>query len=355
METPKREVIEDFTIIGGLIVVQMIYAGNSLLLSYLMSLGLNSFTLIIFSAFSTFLVLSPLCIRFERTKWPKKFSLKLLIQLLLISFGGITLFQSFFLQGIKLTSPAVATAMPNLAPGLIFVIAWVFRLEKVKLSCMYSQIKIVGTLLCVIGAITMSLMHSTIDTPTEKEVQLLTLLTDDSKFDKQKIIGCVYLMAAVFVLSSNIVLQATALVDFPAPVSMCAITSLIGAITTAVLQLIQEHKLETGWPAMSFGHLIGYSLLGGTINGACVSFNGWAIKKRGPVLVSMFGPVATVISVILSVITMGDSITLGSLAGMLLMFTGLYFVLWAKGRESLSIKDGDTLKSEYDTETPLLS
>jgi hypothetical protein len=39
----------------------------------------------------------------------------------------VTLFQSLFLKGIKLTSPAMATAMPNLAPGLIFIIAWTLR------------------------------------------------------------------------------------------------------------------------------------------------------------------------------------------------------------------------------------
>jgi hypothetical protein len=39
----------------------------------------------------------------------------------------VTLFQSLFLKGIKLTSPAMATAMPNLAPGIIFIIAWTLR------------------------------------------------------------------------------------------------------------------------------------------------------------------------------------------------------------------------------------
>ncbi|MCI85997.1 auxin-induced protein 5NG4, partial [Trifolium medium] len=33
-------------------------------------------------------------------------------------------FQSLFLKGISLTSAAMGTAMPNLAPGLIFIIAW---------------------------------------------------------------------------------------------------------------------------------------------------------------------------------------------------------------------------------------
>lgn len=49
----------------------------------------------------------------------------------------------------------------------------------------------------------------------------------------------------------------------------------------------------------------------GTISGVCVSFNGWAMKKRGPVFVSMFNPIATVISVILSAITIKDSIDTG--------------------------------------------
>ncbi|KAA8522219.1 hypothetical protein F0562_012892 [Nyssa sinensis] len=320
------------------------FAWNSVFLSYLMSLGLRPFSLIILSTFATFIVLSPLSI-FERSKWPKKFSLKLLIQLVLISFGGVTLFQSLFLKGIELTSPAVATAMPNLAPGLIFLIAWAFRLERVKLSCMYSKVKIVGTLLCVIGAITMSLMHSTAQNPTAKEAQLSTPSpSTDNIFDKEKIIGCMYLMAAVFVLSSNVVLQATTLGDFPAPISLCVITSFIGVILTAIAQLIQEHRLEIGWPLVSVGNLIGYSLLVGTVSGACVSFNGWAMKKRGPVLVSMFNPIGTVISVILSLITLGESITLGSLAGMFLMFTGLYFVLWAKGREGFSIEEEDPLE-----------
>ncbi|KAB1217007.1 hypothetical protein CJ030_MR4G021314 [Morella rubra] len=326
VELMKPNIFGDVALVGGLIGVQVVYAGNSLLLSYLMSLGLNPLTIVIFSSFATFLVLSPMASYFERSKWPKKFSLKLITQLFLISLGGVTLFQTLFLKGIKLTSPAMATAMPNLAPALIFVIAWTFRLERVKLSCLYSKVKIVGTLLCVAGALTMSIMHSA--GAPEKEAQL-----SSPSFDKEKIIGCLYLVAAVVVLSSNVVLQATTLTDFPAPVSLCAITSLIGSFITAAVQLVQDHKIETGWPLLSVGHLIGYSLVGGIVNGGCVSFNTWAMKKRGPVLVSTFSPISTVCSVIFSVVTLGDTINIGSLAGMFLMFSGLYFVLWAKGKE----------------------
>jgi len=172
--------------------------------------------------------------------------------------------------------------------------------------------------------------------------------------------------------------------------SLCAITSLIGVVITATVQLIQNHKVDFGWPLVRLGDLICYSVLvishrspsfnidcmyrffahfsrkntrtaisvlvirstffysmratleplinkkmyvvswkhpevyqfflrtcndldaqGGAIGGVCVSFNGWAMKKRGPVLVSVFSPIATVISVVFSVIAFGDRINLG--------------------------------------------
>ncbi|KAF3448326.1 hypothetical protein FNV43_RR09039 [Rhamnella rubrinervis] len=349
VESMKWELIEDVAIIGGLVGVQFVYAGNSLLLSYLMSLGLSPFTIVIFSTFATFVIVSPIAVYFERSKWPTEITLKLMIQLSLIAFGGVTLFQSLFLEGIKLTSPAMATAMPNLAPGLIFVIACTVRLERINFGCLYSKVKIIGTLLCVAGALTMSVMHSTEAQPM-KEAQL-TSPPLDAVFDKQRITGCLYLMAAVFVLSSNVVLQAFTLGDFPAPMSLCAITSLIGVFMTAAVQLFQDHKLVMDMPFVSVGDMIGYSVLGGAVSGVCVSFNGWAMKKRGPVLVSMFNPISTVCSVIFSVVTLGDTVKVGSLAGMFLMFIGLYFVLWAKGKERF----GDDYESEFDAEKPLLS
>jgi len=49
--------------------------------------------------------------------------------------------------------------------------------------------------------------------------------------------------------------------DFPAPMSLCAITSLIGVVITAAVQLIQDHKIETSWPLVGFRQMVGYSLL----------------------------------------------------------------------------------------------
>ncbi|KAK7330768.1 hypothetical protein VNO77_24967 [Canavalia gladiata] len=344
--------MEDITIVGGLIGVQFVYAGNAVMLSYLMSLGLNSLTLVIFTSFATFLLLLPVAFYYERCKWPKKVSFKLLVQLLLLSFAGAT-FQSLFLKGINLTSPTMGTAMPNLAPGLIFIIAWIFRLEKVKFSCTYSRVKIIGTLLCVLGALTMSIMQSISTTPRPAKEGKIQFPSPIVNFDREKIIGCLYLLAAILILSSSIVLQAFTLGHFPAPMSLCALTSFFGTFMTVAFQLLEDHQFITGWPFVSVGDMIGYSLLAGAVSGICLSFHAWALEKRGPVLVSMFSPIGTVCSVIFSVVTVGDTINIGSVAGMFLMFTGLYFVLWAKGKEGHTYRGGPD--NEFDAEKPLLS
>lgn len=63
----KKEAVEDAVVIGGLVGVQFVYAGNSVLLSYLMSLGFTPLTLVMFSALATFFILFPAAVVFERS------------------------------------------------------------------------------------------------------------------------------------------------------------------------------------------------------------------------------------------------------------------------------------------------
>lgn len=79
------------------------------------------------------------------------------------------------------------------------------RLEKVNLKCTFSRVKIIGTLLCVLGALTMSLMQS-ISTPISME-KLTIPPPSLVMFDRDKIIGCLYLLVSILLLSSTVVLQ----------------------------------------------------------------------------------------------------------------------------------------------------
>lgn len=62
-----KRLMEDVAIVGGLIGVQFIYAGNAVLMSYAMSLGLTSLTIVIFTSLATFFILFPFAFCFERS------------------------------------------------------------------------------------------------------------------------------------------------------------------------------------------------------------------------------------------------------------------------------------------------
>lgn len=85
----KGEVIEDVAIRGGLVGVQFVYAGNAVLLSYVMSFGLDPLTIVIFSTLATFIILSPLAAYFERYVNTQFFSARILIikVIILINFS----------------------------------------------------------------------------------------------------------------------------------------------------------------------------------------------------------------------------------------------------------------------------
>nr|DAD47782.1 TPA_asm: hypothetical protein HUJ06_017719 [Nelumbo nucifera] len=296
--------LEEVVIVVGLIIVQIFYSVYSVAVARLLSIGFSPLFLTICGTLATSVVLFPLSICFER----------------------VTLFQVFMLIGVKMTSPAIASAMPNLAPGLIFIIACCLGFERINPKCIYSKIKIIGTVVCITGAVIMSVLYGP---GVSKAIPDTT--------------------------AKSPTLKAAALGDFPAPMSVSAITSFIGGILTLVVQLIEDHRIDTSWQLVSALQIIEYSLLLGVFSGLCTSFSAWAVKKRGPVFVSMFNPIGTVSSVTLSAITLGDYITLGSLIGMLIMFTGLYFVLWAKKNEGYIVEE-DVLKlKQCDSARPLLS
>lgn len=62
---------------------------------------------------------------------------------------------------MKYTTATFAAAIVNILPAITFVIAWIVRLEKVKISSIYSQAKIAGTIATVAGAMVMTLVKGT--------------------------------------------------------------------------------------------------------------------------------------------------------------------------------------------------
>uniref|UniRef100_A0A0D3GR16 WAT1-related protein n=1 Tax=Oryza barthii TaxID=65489 RepID=A0A0D3GR16_9ORYZ len=133
---------EDVAISAGLVAVQLAGAAYMVVLAPVLALGLDPLFLVTFGSLATGLFTLPFAINLERKRWP------------------VTVFQALMLHGMKKTSPAIASTMPNLAPAFIFVVAACLGFERVDLSCRYTRAKIAGTVLCLAGAVTMSVLQS---------------------------------------------------------------------------------------------------------------------------------------------------------------------------------------------------
>ncbi|KAK8934948.1 WAT1-related protein [Platanthera zijinensis] len=344
---------ENFLIIAGLLLVQGVYGFYTIFLSRILAMGLSPLFMIVAGGFLGAVFLLPFAVILERKKWPKRITLAMVVQFVAIALGGVTMFQGLLLMGIKRTTPAIASAMPNLVPGFVFIIAAFFRLEKFSFWCKYSQTKVIGTIVCLGGALAMSMLQ----TPTaSKSLFFLGESVNDSTY-KDWLFGCFYLLAAIIIVSFVMVLQATTMVGFPAPFTLCVITSLLGSILTGILQILIEGKLDVGSSNLSL-FLIILVISGTMVSSTCVVYQTWCVSKKGPLLVSIFSPIQTLSATSLSMILFRQSVSLGSSIGMLLMVTGLYVVLWAKRKEDFVVVKGNTStvqNVQNDIEKPLLS
>ncbi|KAJ4776783.1 WAT1-related protein [Rhynchospora pubera] len=348
--------VEETLIIFGLLAVQCIMGFYVVFVNHALAVGINPLFLIVVTGSTTAVALLPFAVALERKNWNTKLTPVLVAQIVALALGGVTIFQVLMLLGIEKTTPTIASAMPNLSPGLIFTIAACLGFEKFDKQCKYSKAKVLGTLVCLSGAMAMSFLQSPPSTSPQINKQHLSENSNSNGYFDW-MLGCFYLLAGVVVLSCNSVLQAATLVNFPAPLSLCTITAMMGSLFTAIVLVVMKGKIDIGSPDVSV-MLIGETcLMGGVVIGACIAFQMWCVRKKGPVLVSIFSPVQTVCSTILSAVLYHQMISLGSSAGIVLMFCGLYAVLWAKNNETLdvSIEDGSLVSSAADIEKHLLS
>lgn len=338
--------IEGALVVAGLTVVQVLCAFFTVFAAGFLAAGLDPLFLVASGNLINSFLLLPLAFAFERKKWPEELGNYLIIRLVLIALAGTPMYQVFMLMGVKKTTPAVAAAIPNLAPGVIFIIASCLRLEKFNIKCNYTKAKIGGTLMCLGGAMALSFLQS----PQEKP---LTSTTFDSYNDWM--IGCLYLLASVFALSCTMVLQALTMEDFPCPLSLCIIVSFTGSIFTGLAQFIIRGKITVGSSNIGITGLLAVVLTAGLVISVSLSIVAWSVHKRGPVIVSIFNPIQTICATVLSAIMLRQFIAPASLAGMAILFVGLYIVVWAKKKEAEGLGAGEDEKLLcLDNEKPLL-
>jgi drug/metabolite transporter (DMT)-like permease len=141
---------------AAMISLQFGYAGMNVITKVSLNHGMSHYVLVVYRhAFAT-LSIAPFALILERKVRPQM-TLRVFINIFLLALMGPVIDQNFYYAGLKYTSPTFSCAMSNMLPAMTFVMAVIFRMEKVNLKKGRCVAKVVGTLVTVAGAMLMTL------------------------------------------------------------------------------------------------------------------------------------------------------------------------------------------------------
>ncbi|KAK9147103.1 hypothetical protein Sjap_007006 [Stephania japonica] len=330
----------------AMVLVQLGYAGMNVLSKLAMDSGMNPFVMATYRQVFATVVLGPFAYFFEWKMMPK-ITKSVLIQLLLSSVLGATLNQCLYFLGLKHSTPTIACALTNLLPALTFLMAIPFGMETVGIKRRAGQAKVIGTILCVGGAMLMSFYKgrlikigkSPIDWRYAESMRERNSGNEESTF-----IGPLLIVGSCVAWAGWFIVQTKMSKGFPAPYTSSGIMSLMAAVQCSVIGAFAERDLKE-WSLHSNIRLVASAYSGAIGSALAFCLMSWCIQRKGPLYVSMFSPLLLVIVAILGWGLLDEKIYVGSVVGSALIVLGLYAVLWGKEQELEAISGVDDDKT----------
>ncbi|KAH9767796.1 WAT1-related protein [Citrus sinensis] len=262
-------------------------------------------------------LIAPFAIVLERKTRPKM-TLRIFAKIALLGLFEPVIGQNLYFTGLKCSTATFTVAMCNILPALTFLMAWIFRLEKVKIKSMRSQAKILGTIVTAGGAMCMTLLKGPILEFPWKQVRILHNQSETGTHNKEEHItkGALMIAAGCFSWSCFIILEAFLLKSYPAELSLTALMCFVSSVEGTILALAIERG-NTGIWLLHFDAKLLSVLYG----------------RKGPVFVSSFNPLSMVIIAILGSFFIAEELFLGRIVGAIVIVIGLYMVLWGRSKD----------------------
>ncbi|XP_061986449.1 WAT1-related protein At5g13670-like [Populus nigra] len=267
--------------------------------------------------------------------------------------------QNLFYAGMKITTPTFVLAMCNILPAMTFVMACIFKLEKVDMRRLHFQAKVVGTLVTIGGAMLLPLAHGPLLNLPWTRRNFCRGQSAHSVHIQDLIKGAVMVIFGCLSWSSFIILQAMILKSYPAKLSLAALMCIMGTVESTILTFAVERANTAVWSVYFDVRLLA-AVYGGILSGLAYYIFGLLVKERGPVFMSASNPLSLVMvailgsfvfkekfylgryasclfSVNLRMNQVNDELTqqsiIGRVIGAIVIVLGLYLVLWGKSKD----------------------
>lgn len=313
--------------VSAQLVAQMSYAGLNIITRVALGEGMNRFVFIAYKDAVATIAIAPFAYFLERNKRPAM-TFAIFWQTFVLALCGITVYQNLVYAGLMYTSAVFASAISNIVPVFIFVMATASGMEKVDMSSKYGLAKIVGTIVCVGGAMFMTFYKGPV------------LLTDPNGLGLSKwMLGAIMLFLGCLFWSGWVIFQAPVVRKYPAQLSLTAIMLFQGTVLSILVALVVERK-ASAWRVKWGIELLSIIYSGILCSSFALFLQMYCISVRGPVFVAMFGPTSTILVAVLEHFILHVEFHLGSLLGTILIIAGLYTVLWGKTKDEKLQKDG---------------
>ncbi|KAL6520991.1 hypothetical protein OROGR_017560 [Orobanche gracilis] len=317
----------------GVVFLQAGLAGMDIISKAALNQGMSNYVFVVYRHVVATIVIAPFAFALDKKIRPKM-TLSMFVKIMLLSLLEPVIDQNLYFLGMKYTTATFAAAMANVLPALTFVIACLFRLEKVKVMSLRSQAKIIGTVATVSGAMIMTLVTGpNIDLPWTRQEGLTHShkLTQVNLQDSIK--GAIMITVGCLSWACFMILQAVTLRTYPAELSLTAWICLLGTAEGAALALVMEKGNTAAWSIKWDTKFLAAVYSGIFCSGIAYYVQGVVMKERGPVFVTAFSPLSMVLVAILSSFILAEQMYLGRVVGAIVIVMGLYFVVWGKNKD----------------------
>jgi drug/metabolite transporter (DMT)-like permease len=243
---------------------------------------------------------------------------------------------------MKLTSATFATATTNLIPAATFVLALIFRYERLAIRTSSGQAKLAGTLLGVAGAMLLTFYKGADVTPPwhSSTTAVANLVAphqqpggEAAAAASNHLMGSLLCISSCFFYAVWLILQAKLSREYPFHYSSTALMCATSTLQSVAFALCYDRD-PAQWRLGADVRLLSVAYTGVLASGVMLVVLSWCVKRRGPLFASVFNPLMLLVVAALGSLLLGEKLHLGSAIGAVLIVIGLYAVLWGKGREA---------------------
>nr|POF19157.1 wat1-related protein [Quercus suber] len=200
-------------------------------------------------------------------------------------------------------------------------------MEKLDISQRGAQTKIVGTVVAFAGATLMTLYKGIVVVSLVHSQQSNQTSTSKASLDKNWLKGSFMLVISNISYSAFYILQTKTIKVYPSPLALTALTCLSGTLLSTIMAAIFDHKLSS-WRLSWNITLLAPIYSGVAICGITYYLQTLVSQRKGPVFMTAFRPLCTLLTAIMGLLILREALHLGSILGAMLIILGLYMTLW---------------------------